>query len=208
MEQTSYDVRHTWLNGSSWAPITTLSTGDNFANKVDVAADADGNVHAVWCGRVSGVVKLVYAKYSAGSWSAPSNTEITCQIPSMAIDPDNNIHVVFSNDTGMSYTRLINGQWSTPLELTRDATSYNDFIITNDGRGYLAYYQSPMVRTMSMSNGVWSVPEVVSTQNGPLALLADHNQLPGPVLAKRRVAGHCPSLLRWLAYPGLHQWCI
>jgi archaellum component FlaF (FlaF/FlaG flagellin family) len=126
---------------SSWsAPIniTTVSTTGQYAPSI--AIDSNDYVHVVWYGQPASLTAntIRYSKYTT-SWSAPiniSNEGLPQEHPSIAIDKNDYIHVVWDGNHAGSiiyyqirYSYYKPSVWSKPVNLTSaSATQYSPSI--------------------------------------------------------------------------------
>lgn len=133
-----------------WSPVEVISTESNDASlspAIDV--DKDGNVHVVWFDwsiyGSSSSDRDIFYKYwnlSTNTWSLTEliSTEDTgeCFFPSLTVDNDNNVHVVWENGTNFGinlieseiyYKRLNHstGFWTTTEELSTSIVDNNFF---------------------------------------------------------------------------------
>ena len=131
--------------GGSWSDVDLLSSA--YGNAPDVAI-GNGIVTAVW----HGLVNSTYTIYAAtktigkGTWSRPqvvSNSEINSVFPHVTIDPQGIAFAIwfrydlsgsaFSNVFVQSSTRLVNGNWSIPVDIS-EAGIYNPaYLVSNIG---------------------------------------------------------------------------
>lgn len=126
-------VRLTWNSGESYTPA--------------IAADSSNNIHVVWYDDTMGDYEIFYkhSTNNGAAWSTPTRltwNSGSSRTSSIAADPGNNIHVVWSDNTMGSYEifykRSTNGgvTWSVLTRLTWNAYgSYNPVIAADSGNG-------------------------------------------------------------------------
>jgi hypothetical protein len=158
-----WQVWCTIYDGSKWSEPTQVSrdldTGLTTAF-VDIAVDGNNNVHLVWDSSINGnetydyeQSRIFYAKYD-GTWSKPiviskwpdatKNRNFT---PCIAVDSQNNLHVVWAETNYLAtegkiwYTKY-NGAWQAPAEI---ATSSVPDI-------YGTYLEAPSIAIDSNNN--------------------------------------------------------
>jgi hypothetical protein len=126
--------------------------------------------------------EIFYTEKPAGqNWISPiniSNTYETSHSPSLAVDPDNNVHIVwidcqFSSPIGAEYayrSRLANGEW-TPIEIIWpeiiDQPTTSHYIIVADNKVHFLWqdnYKDPYTGGIYYSQRTennWSKPKVI-----------------------------------------------
>ena len=131
-------------NGSAWTPATQVSQSSEpglNAELPNIAVDGTNKVHLVWCSSISGSnthdfehTRIFYAQYN-GTWSIPTVISTVPKPvpndfnynPCIAIDFNNNLHVVWSSyehsiQGSIWYTQY-NGTWQTPISITTSAVA-------------------------------------------------------------------------------------
>lgn len=110
--------------GTTWATpeVIHLDPFSFVVDKVDIAVDASGNVHAVWVEKDNSTLAftLYYAVRSGNSWSAPETVAtvpnpFVIDQPSIALD-GSNVYVAWSSNSRVRFASRI-GSWSTPKEI-------------------------------------------------------------------------------------------
>ncbi|MFQ6057095.1 MAG: hypothetical protein ACE5J3_14085, partial [Methanosarcinales archaeon] len=94
-----------------------------------IASDSDGNLHLVWMeapGNYYTKADIFYSTMTpAGNWSDPiniSNTSYLSGSPQIAVDPSDNLHVIWferiPDSSVIYYTFRISGKWSKPISIS------------------------------------------------------------------------------------------
>ena len=159
---TDVDVFYKAKIGGSWTStevVSTESTGDS--DYPSLAVDSDGNIHVAWrdytdYGGAGTDVDVFYKAKIGGSWAFTEvvSTESTgaSYHPSLAVDPDGNIHVAWQDDTDYDgsgtdvdvfYKVKIGGSWtSTEVVSTEstDGSSSPSLAVDPDGNIHVAWY--------------------------------------------------------------------
>lgn len=84
-----------------------------------IAVDGQGGVHVVWS---DGEGIWYTAKRRDASWSDPVEVFPTGDMPTVAVGPDDQVHLIWRERSSgdLFYSRrLLDGSWSTPINLTR-----------------------------------------------------------------------------------------
>ncbi len=134
---------------ASWSkPIVisddTTGWNDDVSKNPDIAIDGDGNVHVVWQDDTDGEwgadTEIMYANHTGAGWSNITviSDDLTgwndgaSEFPSIAIDTDGNVHVVWRDVT--------DGEWGTDWEIMyvnqTDAGWSNATVISDDVTGW------------------------------------------------------------------------
>jgi len=132
-----YGERKVWYtkyNGTWQVPIvisTKSELNGYYMNNPCIAADSHGNLHVVWdgiCNSIPAYSQIWYNNYTT-SWSTPiriSNatgmTASTQECPTIAVDSNNRIHVMWTNtkEQASFYSRY-DSSWSTPIQVEANA---------------------------------------------------------------------------------------
>jgi len=117
------------LYDTAWNSIQDVTGGRRFYNyRPCIAVDSSENPHVVWYGNDSaGISQIRYNKRTTGSWGTPTNLTFdnpeTQTYPSIAIDRNDYIHVVWQNASGNIYIRykIYTTKWCTTYNLTSGA---------------------------------------------------------------------------------------
>jgi hypothetical protein len=116
---TSYDVATSRFDpASGWSEARPLQTAPGSGSSIRLAADASGDVTAIWLKSTGSGDDLWMARWSAGSWSEPSLLEDQAGgvvEAELAADPRGNVTVVWSQVSGSGVTawarRYTAGGW-------------------------------------------------------------------------------------------------
>lgn len=127
--------------GSSWSTTTRLTWNDNDSNDPDIAVDSNDYIHVVWSDESYGNEEILYKKSTdtGTTWTAVSrltwNSGDSSQ-PAVAIDSNDNIHVVWidqsfgprevlykkSTDSGSTWSAVNRLTWSSGYSYSPDVT--------------------------------------------------------------------------------------
>ena len=152
------EILYSQFNGTSWSTPIAISHNASWSGTSDqpsIAIDSQDNIHVVWSDGSNhlwqnppGETDILYSIYSAtsGTWSAPIcisddmsqwNTGDS-KIPFIAIDSNDDLHVVWhdatlgqpwnilNGDTEILYINQINGVWGTTvIPISDDLTDIN-----------------------------------------------------------------------------------
>lgn len=129
-----YQIRYVKYSGGSWSSITNLTSSSYYQANPYIAVDASNNLHVVWHGGVtSSTYQIRYREYSGSSWSPITNLtsdSYSQNVPSIAVDSGNNLHVVWSGPSSASpsynqirYAKYSGGSWTSPIDLTSDSNT-------------------------------------------------------------------------------------
>ena len=136
-----YQVKYSKFDGTSWSNWTNISNVNGYSQVYpSIAIDSNNNLHVVWSGKDPGTsdYQIKYSKFDGTSWSNwinISNIDEDQQLyPSIAIDSNNNLHVVWqgSDNTSSGYYQVKYSKF--------DGTSWSNWInISNINRCYQQY---------------------------------------------------------------------
>ncbi len=132
---------------ATWTAPANISNSAGTSRLVALAADAAGNVHAVWNDDTPGNAEIYYALRPAGgtTWTAPvviAATADTAWSPAIALDAAGAVHVAWHDFTpGVTEiyyaTKPPGGAWSSPANVSRTiGASYSPALLA-DSRGWL-----------------------------------------------------------------------
>ncbi|MBN1216006.1 MAG: exo-alpha-sialidase [Candidatus Lokiarchaeota archaeon] len=117
-----------------WSNVSIVDD-DTFPTQQKVAVDNNGILHAVWMSYPPGLLfSISYANYSQeNGWSnsiiISSDFDDHSRYPDIAIDSDNNIHVVWADET--------DGIWGTDMEIIYikhiEGIGWSDAMVISDG---------------------------------------------------------------------------
>jgi len=184
------------------APLNLSDTPPAVSRYPAIAADGMGNVHVTWieeAGDEDGTSMIYYTMWNGDTWTTPVDIlgGRYLLLPSMAVDRDGFIHLVYISGGRLMYSRAhVEGRpwsaqgWSSPVELVPpltpgDNVRWPEIHTTSQGAVYILYTQiyasgATEVQILTSPDGGlnWSQPvrisnpgEVASTE------LANANRL-------------------------------
>ena len=175
------------------APVTNLSNSPDIVSRyADIAADCAGNVHVVWQELDGGedyVHSVTYSMWDGTSWTSPNAILVAPRVllPSIAADPQGNLHLVYLSWNDLFYTRTRGGpgwsarSWSVSVLIGNDRGIGNPhwFEMVVDGQGHLHvlfqrfdrfgepdYYAQVEYITSIDGGESWSQPVILSNPGG------------------------------------------
>ena len=173
------------------APVMISDPASIWNQNCQIEIDNNGVLHAIWneCTVVDSLFfNLAVITYSKStddgkSWSVPinitpNNTTERNYEPKIAIDSENNVHIIFyylSDDNAFYYMNNVGGSWSEPEYLGFHITSKPLIEIDQDDRIYLFFYSggSPDGKSYYIfkdKSGSWNTPSsVLGVQNYSIA---------------------------------------
>jgi hypothetical protein len=190
-----YNIRYSSSNdgGETWSSIEEVTTGTNSPTEhfaPAIAVDSFNMVHVTWFGRTSSNTAKYNIFYTnrktTGTWSAVSmlttnNIDVYNQYPSIAIDGDDNVHVIWTGQTGtasitniqyMNYSSNTKS-WSS-VKLLSSSTSndqmYPSFVIDTKDNIHIAWESESLNSQIQYikwdaSTSIWSSIEQISTNS-------------------------------------------
>lgn len=163
----SHSIYYRNWNGLSWSSPTLLSIGT--AGNPDIATDSAGNIHVVW--ESGGVGDIYYTWWNGSSWSTPSNvsdTTFAAAVPSLAVDPNDNLHLVWANTISgqwdIFHKKWGGSSWSPSTNVSRNSTTstYPAIAVDTNGGIHVVWQDlSPLVRDIFYST---KAPEQVERE--------------------------------------------
>jgi hypothetical protein len=155
---TPYNIYHSYSDdeGKTWTEEAITSETEYYHEQWEpaIAIDNSNNLHVVWSGMIYywypqfelwlGTYEICYSKFNGSSWStpihitdvgAPNAVNLHQSYPAIAVDSNNNLHVVWYGYSGtppngwprhyqIRYAKYT-GSWSTPIDLTIDTSNYH-----------------------------------------------------------------------------------
>ena len=174
------EIMYAFKNGTEWTNITVISDdstqwNNDSSNHPSIAVDINGTIHIVWQDSTNGVwgsdTEIMYSFNNGSGWS--NATVISDDIinwndgrssyPSLAVDINGTIHVVWNDDT--------DGIWGTDEEImyiANNGTGWSDIMVIsddgtnwNDGDSYnpsIAVDETDKVHVVwdDTTDGAWS----------------------------------------------------
>jgi hypothetical protein len=132
-------IRYVKYSGGAWGAIANLTDQAWLSSPPAIAVDSNDVVHVVFAGRhvgSTGYAQIRYCKYTGGAWTAPINITVDSVtnnnnfLPSIAVDSNNNLHVVwYGGINGFSWYKIrystYNGvSWSSPANISEGVGTY------------------------------------------------------------------------------------
>lgn len=171
-----------------WSTPVDISGSPGVSQEPAIAIDSNGTTHVVWQDTTPSVYEVFYAcKPSDGSWSAPiiisPDGAFPSQYPDIAIDGDDNLHVVWQEETALATTDIYyinktrDGSWSSAVVIySNDGPSrWPAIAIDNHDNLHVVWHdQEPgsyeIFYSMSMDGGsTWLPPAIISGAPGSYA---------------------------------------
>ncbi len=171
-------------SGGSWSIPAVISNGPGNSEQAAIAVDVQGNLHLTWYtnSSIPSKVDIIYGTRSAGgSWSKPSNISDNSgrsELPTIAVDVQGNVYVVWEDNTSGNYgilyaTKSAGGSWSMPLNISRSSGTSHSPAMATDAHGTLhaawvdgtSGNQEIMYATKP-AGGSWSEPANISNNTG------------------------------------------
>jgi hypothetical protein len=124
-------IRYTMYDGSTWSPIVNLTSEPTSPQKTPcIAVDGTDKVHVVWG---TNLYQLRYICKTGTSWGTiviiiPSTGDHTNRnIPSIAVDASNNLHVVCTGGYDISYVSRTGSTWGSVVTISKPSPSSNHY---------------------------------------------------------------------------------
>ncbi len=176
---TSYSTATGWANASVISDgHNNIYWNDDLSFHPDIGVDSSNDLHVVWEDHTIGTwgtdPEIMYTKYSSASgWSTPVvavDNSGDCTEPSITIDPSDNIHVAWEDDTP--------GDWGTDSEIwyvfyteaggwsnsTVISDGYNNIFWNNDDSNHVSIVaDTKRVYAVwsDLTNGIWGVDDEI-----------------------------------------------
>ena len=103
--------------GSGWTS-QQISDGAHASSAPSIALDGDNNIYVAYGGDPTAMGPIYLAKYT---WTPFSWVETTVsptgRYPCIAVDSNNNPHIVYTDNNRVQYRRYSGGSWSPPIAL-------------------------------------------------------------------------------------------
>jgi len=167
-------IKYKKYNGLSWENEQDVSSGD-WGHVPAIAVDSNDNIHVVWY-TAYGMYLIRYKTYNGTTWETTQeirtgNSNTNPQYPSIAIDTNNYIHVVWQekNTTTNTYNikhRMYTSSWQLIHNITTGETYNQEYpCIATDtsGNAWIVWQtQDHKIKAIEYkSDGTWSSIETV-----------------------------------------------
>jgi len=123
-----YNIYYAKLENGIWGEPQKIVANDRYHGISDIDIDIDNQDH-VYLAFTQFLQDTGYAvyfmSYDGNSWSLPAKLA-NGSYPSMAIDSNNKIHLVYSSTNDIYYTVFDGSSWSTPYNISNDGNLYED----------------------------------------------------------------------------------
>ncbi len=125
-----YSIYYKYFDGT-WSTSELISTESNFySENPDLACDSNGTLHFIWQDEpypftdilgAGADTDLFYKTYN-GTWSNTSvittDSAVDSEVPSIAFDSEENLHVVYTEQWELFYIKLDSGVWTTAEDIS------------------------------------------------------------------------------------------
>lgn len=183
---TYYQVWCAQYNGSAWATPVQVSQGASLgvqASYTSIAVDGANTVHLVWDAYFNGSshTNIFHSNFNGtGTWSSPiaistqtNSSRFNQLTPDIAVDGNNDLHVVWQGQNEIWYANYRNESWQTPIILSNQTILDNAPCIAIAPNGVLHVAWSGACDSVSIysqiwyvrNNGTWSLPQRISNTN-------------------------------------------
>lgn len=168
--------------GGTWGAPVDIAAGRSIRNP-QLAVDPSGNATAVWR-RSDGASSVVQTatRPLGGSWSSPVDLSVDATVelsdlpdlPQVAVDGAGVVTVTWSHREANAYvvqaaTRLADGTWTTPVDLSSPGQSArtSDVAVDASGNATAIWVSGDLVQAASRpAGGAWAAPVDVSATAG------------------------------------------
>lgn len=170
------------INADTFSPENISNTPFGSASNVnpDLEIDPQGNLHAIWMvnnNEGSGLHTYYSARPVGGAWSTPeliSPLNVSTVSPSMAIENEGTIHVVWGNPVDnvapvYYISRAPSGSWTAPINLRagmgRNETTGASIVVDSQGTLHTTWTDTSFSGRYNVAystkpkGGQWSTPE-------------------------------------------------
>jgi hypothetical protein len=126
------ELFHRWWNGSVWsAPVEMGAAGQRY-HTPSLAADGQGNVHAVWQCQSGSSGMIYYSKWDGTQWATATvlagTTALKAFTPSVAVDAADRVYALYekmtvSDGTSEIFCRIFQGgAWAAATQVSTSGT--------------------------------------------------------------------------------------
>lgn len=162
----------TWEYGifpTGWTDYQVILSSLTDSKHGSIVSDSTGKLHCVWEECISPRWEIYYSSYNGTSWSAPvnisNNPAINSTQPHIAVDANDNIHVVWYESNGFNprirYAKYNGTSWSLPVTIDGGAEGRSPVIAIDFSNNlHVAWeVEVPYGIRYAKYNGVsWSLP--------------------------------------------------
>ncbi|MBA7511255.1 hypothetical protein ES705_03246 [subsurface metagenome] len=152
-----FEIYYTKLdnNGATLVDDTKLTTTTYYSWKPSIAVDSNDNIHIVWQDKRDGAYEIYYTKLDNNGNTLVDDTRLTTttydsQYPSIAVDSNNNIHIVWQDKRDdpitkweIYYTKLNNNGNTlvddTRLTTTTESSQYSSIAVDSNDNIHIAW---------------------------------------------------------------------
>ncbi|MED5486435.1 MAG: hypothetical protein VYB40_01860, partial [Candidatus Thermoplasmatota archaeon] len=156
--------------GGSWTSTVHVAQNSSLATSAvsDIEVAVDGTVHAVYLHEDYATDGIMYTSCSGGwsdcnspsDWSFIPVPHVTNDTFSLAVDYDLVPHIFFNASSSLKFIKLVDGTWSTPVEVLNLGVSEIEANFHESGKLWMA------ARIQSPSNTLWVVEGASFGGNG------------------------------------------
>ncbi|HHE64924.1 MAG TPA: exo-alpha-sialidase [Bacteroidetes bacterium] len=166
-----YKLYFSKLEEGVWSSPQPIISSDKYSPlyDFDFTIDSQNQIHLVYTQTVSGSGYIVhYIFYNGTAWSNPQKV---CQgfSPSIEVDLNDKVHIVYSSFSDIFYSNLDGTNWSSPVNVSDDGQLYGDYTsgakairIDKSGNIHIAWAKYNFGIMYTKFDGKWSVPQLVS----------------------------------------------
>ncbi|MEO0233017.1 MAG: hypothetical protein ABIL90_03620 [candidate division WOR-3 bacterium] len=170
-------IYYSYKENGAWKGPQEISTIDDFADLPDIGIDREGRVHVIYMGGPLPGVR--YTRKEGDSWTPlthlPGNGNLN---PSLYVEENGKLHVVFECCDDIYYVYSPNGgnTWEGPVNISNSPSYYSwssDVVVDKEGKVYVCWIEAKfgigivgIFISEKDTNGIWSIPEKVTSVNG------------------------------------------
>ena len=179
---------HTWFDGTSWQ-TEMIDTTHDVGEYASVAIDGEDHLYVIYKNETG---DLIYAHNRTGTWtkeklSLPPNAFSNGNVPSMAIDRQKKVHIIYALTTYISGSYVTNiqhltnssGDWSVETAVENAGLSVFRIVVDGNDIAHIVYLDSSHVLHHASRNASgWSSQAIksdvsISTSRNNLSLDID-----------------------------------
>lgn len=122
-----WQTYYTKTEGHAWTNPVNISNALGNSAWPSIVVEPNNDLHAVWGSYINNNMEIFYSysENTGGDWTDPiiiSNTEKWSERPSIAVDPNNKLHVVwckrFLNRSEIYYSESTDWGWTEPINIS------------------------------------------------------------------------------------------